>query len=188
GAAADADRGTLVLVGSALCGAAQNMTELVVFRGLQGLGAGGLFPLTLAVIGGIVPPRDRGRWQGLIGAVFVSASVIGAAGGGVIRAKPAWGRGLLVYLPAGAGAPLVVIARTMPKRSVRAKHVIDWRGAALLGAGTTSLLLALVWGGRDYGWASSHVLGALAAAAILLTLFGLAEMRAREPILPFELL
>jgi len=81
-----------------------------------------------------------------------------------------------------------VIALTMPKRSVRAEHVIDWRGAALLAAGTTSLLLALVWGGRDYAWTSTHVLGAFAAAAGLLTLFGLAELRAREPILPFELL
>src|SRR5579864_4667332 len=81
---------TIFLVGSALCGAAQNMTELVVFRGIQGLGAGGLFPLALAVIGGIVPPRERGRWQGLIGSVFISASIIGPAIGGFIVDNTTW--------------------------------------------------------------------------------------------------
>src|SRR5207253_2505819 len=106
---------TVFLVGSALCGAAQNMTELVVFRGIQGLGAGGLFPLSLAVIGGIVPPRDRGRWQGLIGAVFASASIIGPAVGGFIVDNTTWRWIFLVNLPVGAIA-LVVIALTMPKR------------------------------------------------------------------------
>src|SRR5579864_7766681 len=80
----------IFLVGSALCGAAQNMTELVVFRGIQGLGAGGLFPLSLAVIAGIVPPRERGRWQGLIGSVFISASIIGPAIGGFIVDNTTW--------------------------------------------------------------------------------------------------
>jgi EmrB/QacA subfamily drug resistance transporter len=178
---------SIFLVGSALCGLAQDMTQLVVFRGIQGLGAGGLFPLSLAVIGGIVPARDRGRWQGLIGAVFVSASIIGPAIGGFIVDNASWRWVFLVNIPVGAVA-LVVIALTMPRRSVRAEHAIDWLGAGLLAGGTTSLLLALVWGGHDYRWTSGHVLVAVAVAAALLTLFGLAEMRAREPILPFELL
>ena len=178
---------TVFLVGSALCGAAQNMTELVVFRGIQGLGAGGLFPLSLAVIGGIVPPRDRGRWQGLIGAVFASASIIGPAVGGFIVDNTTWRWIFLVNLPIGAVA-LVVIALTMPKRKVRAEHEIDWLGAGLLAAGTASLLLGLVWAGRDYAWTSGHVLGALAVAVAVLAVFGLAERRAREPILPFALL
>src|SRR5437868_14046955 len=80
----------LFLVGSALCGFAQNMTELVFFRGIQGPGAGGLFPLSLAVIGGVVPPRGRGRWQGLVGAVFAAASVVGPAGGGVSVGHTTW--------------------------------------------------------------------------------------------------
>src|SRR5437764_2899018 len=178
---------TVFLVGSALCGAAQNMTELVVFRGIQGLGAGGLFPLSLAVIGGIVPPRDRGRWQGLIGAVFASASIIGPAVGGFIVDNTTWRWIFLVNLPVGAIA-LVVIALTMPKRKVRAEHEIDWLGAGLLAAGTASLLLGLVWAGRDYAWTSGHVIGALVVAAVVLAVFGLAERRAREPILPFEVL
>jgi len=178
---------TIFLVGSALCGAAQNMTELVVFRGLQGLGAGGLFPLSLAVIGSIVPPRDRGRWQGLIGAAFASASIIGPAVGGFIVDNTTWRWIFLVNLPVGAVA-LVVIALTMPKRKVRADHVIDWLGAGLLAAGTASLLLGLVWAGRDYAWGSGHVIGALVGAVVVLAVFGLAERRAREPILPFEVL
>jgi EmrB/QacA subfamily drug resistance transporter len=177
----------IFLVGSALCGAAQNMTELVIFRGLQGLGAGGLFPLSLAVIGSIVPPRDRGRWQGLIGAVFAASSIIGPAIGGFIVDNTTWRWIFLVNLPVGAIA-LVVIAVTMPKRRVRAEHEIDWTGAGLLAAGTASLLLGLVWAGREYAWTSGHVLIALVVAAILLAVFGFWERRCREPILPFALL
>jgi EmrB/QacA subfamily drug resistance transporter len=175
------------LAGSALCGIAQGMTELVVFRAIQGIGAGGLFPLSLAVIGGIVPPRDRGRWQGLIGAVFAASSIIGPAVGGLIVDHTSWRWIFLVNLPVG-GIALVVVSLTMPRRTVRAEHSIDWTGATLLALGTGALLLGLVWGGRDYAWSSGHVLGALAAAVLLLAAFGLVERRAREPILPFELL
>src|SRR5581483_4548085 len=178
---------SLFLVGSALCGLAQNMTELVFFRGVQGLGAGGLFPLSLAVIGGIVPPRDRGRWQGLIGSVFAAASIIGPAVGGFIVDNWSWRWIFLVNLPIG-GLALVAISLTMPKRTARQEHSIDWTGAGLLAAGTTALLLALVWGGRDYGWTSRHVLGALGVSVFLLTAFALVERRAREPILPFSTL
>ena len=178
---------TLFLAGSALCGAAQNMTELVVFRGVQGLGAGGLFPLSLAVIGGIVPPRDRGRWQGLIGSVFASASIIGPAVGGFIVDNASWRWVFLVNLPVG-GIALAVISVTMPRRAVRARHTVDWLGAGLLAAGTASLLLGLVWAGRDYAWGSGHVIGALCAAAAVLAVFALAERRSHEPILPFEVL
>jgi EmrB/QacA subfamily drug resistance transporter len=175
------------LLGSALCGAAQNMTELVVFRGIQGVGAGGLFPLSLAVIGAIVPPRERGRWQGLIGAVFAAASIIGPAVGGFIVDNASWRWVFLVNLPVG-GVALVVIAVAMPRRAVRAEHEIDWLGAAVLAAGTASLLLGLVWAGRDYAWTSWEVIGAFAAAALVLLLFALVERRSREPILPFTLL
>src|SRR5438445_2512576 len=178
---------TVFLVGSALCGAAQNMTELVVFRGIQGLGAGGLFPLSLAVIGGIVPPRDRGRWQGLIGAVFAAASIIGPAVGGFIVDNASWRWVFLVNLPVG-GLALAVISVTMPRRARRMQHSIDWLGAFLLAGGTGSLLLGLVWGGRQYSWTSVHVVGALAAAAALIVAFALVERRSREPILPFEIL
>jgi EmrB/QacA subfamily drug resistance transporter len=177
----------LFLVGSALCGVAWGMPELIVFRAIQGLGAGGLFPLALATVGNIVPPRDRGRYQGLIGATFAAASIAGPALGGFIVDNMSWRGVFYVNLPVG-GLALVVIYRTFPKRSPRAGHTIDWAGGGLLAAATTALLLGLVWGGQQYAWTSRHVLGALAASSALFAAFGVVEGRSREPILPFELL
>jgi EmrB/QacA subfamily drug resistance transporter len=177
----------IFLVGSALCGAAQNMLELVVFRAIQGVGAGGLFPLTLAMVGMIVPPRDRGRYQGLIGSVFAAASIIGPLIGGFIVDNTSWRWIFYVNLPVG-GLAMAVILVTMPKRPYRQDHSIDWLGAAVLALGTTALLLGLVWGGQNYPWNSLPVDAALAAAAVLLTAFALIELRVPEPILPFALL
>src|SRR6476619_3451054 len=136
------------LIGSALCGAAQSMTQLVVFRAVQGIGAGGLFPLSLAVIGNIVPARDRGRWQGLIGAVFAASSIIGPEVGGFIVDNTTWSWVFLVDVRLGAG---------------------------LLSAGTAALLLGLVWGGRDYAWSSGHVVGALTISVVVLFAFAMVE-------------
>jgi MFS family permease len=134
---------SIFLVGSALCGLAQNMTELVLFRAVQGLGAGGLFPLALATVGVIVPPRDRGRYQGLIGATFAFASIAGPALGGLIVDHASWRWIFYVNLPVGILA-LIVISITMPKRTEKREHSIDYTGFALLAAGTTALLLGLV--------------------------------------------
>jgi EmrB/QacA subfamily drug resistance transporter len=175
------------LLGSALCGAATDMTQLVIFRALQGIGAGGLFPLSLAVIGNIVPPRDRGRWQGLIGAVFAASSILGPAVGGFIVDNASWRWVFLVNLPVG-GIALVVISITMPRRAPQTAHSIDWLGAGLLAAGVGALLMGLVWGGKNYPWTSSHVVGALGLAAVFLVAFAFVERRAREPILPFDIL
>src|SRR5438876_2082574 len=112
---------TIFLFGSALCGAAHGMTQLVVFRAIQGLGAGGLFPLALATIGNIVPPRDRGRYQGLIGATFAAASIIGPAVGGFIVDNASWRWVFYVNLPVG-GLALLVIALTMPRRVRADRH------------------------------------------------------------------
>ena len=177
----------IFLIGSALCGAANDMTELVLFRGIQGLGAGGLFPLALAVIGSIVPPRERGRWQGLTGAVFAAASIIGPAVGGFIVDNTSWRWVFLVNLPVG-GLALAMIAWTMPRKAVRAEHSIDWLGAGVLAAGTASLLMGLVWAGSEYSWTSGHVLLALWAGTLVLGLFALIERRTPEPILPFDVL
>jgi len=177
----------LFLLGSALCGAAWGMPELIVFRAIQGFGAGGLFPLSLAVVGSIVPPRDRGRYQGLIGGVFAAASIAGPAVGGFLVDNASWRWVFYVNLPVG-GLALLVVYLTMPKRAPRREHSIDWAGAGALAAGTTGLLLGLVWGGRQYAWSSGHVVGALAAAAFALALFAWLEHRARETILPFDLL
>jgi EmrB/QacA subfamily drug resistance transporter len=177
----------IFLVGSALCGAAQNMWQLVIFRAVQGIGAGGIFPLTLAMIGMIVPPRDRGRYQGLIGSVFAGASIVGPLVGGFIVDNTSWRWIFYVNLPVG-GLALAVILVTMPRRPTRQEHSIDWLGAAVLAAGTTALLLGLVWGGNEYPWGSPAVIGALIVAAILIAAFGLIERRVVEPIIPFDLL
>jgi len=178
---------SVFLVGSALCGLATDMTQLVIFRAVQGVGAGGLFPLSLAVIGNIVPPRDRGRWQGLIGAVFAASSIIGPAVGGFIVDNTSWRWIFLVNLPVG-GLALIVIVIVMPRRAPLTEHSIDWLGAGFLAGGTAALLMALVWGGKSYPWTSAHVLGALSIAAALLLAFAFVERRAREPILPFQIL
>jgi len=148
------------LVGSALCGAATDLTQLVIYRAVQGIGAGGLFPLSLAVIGNIVPPRDRGRWQGLIGAAFAASSILGPAVGGFIVDNASWRWVFLVNLPIGALA-LVVILITMPRRAPLTGHSIDWLGAGLLAAGTGALLLGLVWGGKSHPWTSAQVIASI---------------------------
>jgi EmrB/QacA subfamily drug resistance transporter len=178
---------SIFLAGSALCGLAQNMVELVVFRAIQGVGAGGLFPLTLAMVGMIVPPRDRGRYQGLIGSVFAASSIIGPLIGGFIVDNFSWRWIFYVNRPVGGVARGVIIA-TMPRRRQKQDHSIDWAGAGILALGTTALLLGLVWGGREYPWASAEVIGALLASVALLAVFGFFERRVREPILPFALL
>ncbi|MBW8741159.1 MAG: MDR family MFS transporter [Gaiellaceae bacterium] len=175
------------VAGSALCGIAQNMTQLVIFRGVQGVGAGGLIPLAIAVVGAIIPPRDRGRYQGLIGAVFGAASILGPAVGGFIVDNTTWRWIFYVNVPVGAAA-LGVIAATMPRRAAHADRSIDWVGAALLALSSTSLLLGLVWGGRQYPWSSGHVVGSLVAAVIVFALFLVYERRVPETILPFGLI
>ena len=177
----------LFLVGSALCGAAQTMPELVAFRAVQGIGAGGLVPLALSTIGGLVPPRERGRYQGLIGATFAAAAIGGPPLGGVIVDTIGWRWIFFVNLPLAALA-LVAIWVAMPRETRRHERSIDWLGAAVLGAATAALLLGLVWGGHEYAWSSAPVVCAFAGAAVLIAAFALLERRVPETILPFSLL
>lgn len=178
---------SVFLAGSALCGFAETMTQLVVFRSLQGIGAGGLVPLALSTVGGLVPPRERGRYQGLIGATFAAAAIGGPPLGGFIVDNASWRWIFYVNLPLGALA-LVVVALTLPREPRRRERSVDYPGAVTLGAGTGAFLLALVWGGHQYEWASAPVLGAFAAVVALLAVFALVERRARETILPLWLL
>lgn len=177
----------IFLVGSVLCGLAWGMPELIAFRAVQGAGAGGLFALTHATIGRIVPPRARGRWQGLVAATFAVGSIAGPALGGVIVDNTSWRWIFFVNVPVGLLA-LAVIWLTMPRRGARHHHSVDYRGATLLAGGVGALMLALSWGGHEYAWGSPQVLGAFAVSAVLLAAFALVEQRVRETIIPFELL
>jgi EmrB/QacA subfamily drug resistance transporter len=176
----------LFLLGSALCGAAQTMTQLIAFRALQGLGAGGLIPIVFAVIGDLFSPRERGKYQGLTGAVWAIAAVAGPLLGGALTDSASWRWIFYINIPVGAVA-LIVVATTMHIDFERREHTIDYGGAAVLTAATVCLLLAAVWGGQDYAWQSAQIVGLLAAGVVFAALFVFVETRAAEPIIPLHL-
>jgi EmrB/QacA subfamily drug resistance transporter len=173
----------LFLAGSALCGQAQSMTELIAFRAVQGLGAGGLIVLIQAVIGDIVAPRERGRYQGLFGAVFGIASVGGPLLGGVLVQAVSWRWIFYVNLPVGLVA-LAVIGATLPSTTVRGRPKIDYLGAALLAGGLSAIVLVTSLGGSTWAWGSTQVIAVGGLGIALIGCFMLAEQHAAEPILP----
>ncbi|MFY1688401.1 MDR family MFS transporter [Plantactinospora sp. WMMB782] len=174
------------LVGSLAAGFAQDMTQLIVTRGVQGLGAGGLMTLAFTIISDVVSPRDRGRYQGLFGAVFGLSSVAGPLVGGYF-AEHDWRWIFFLNVPLAVVAIVVCyhVMRLIPFR--RRQHTIDWRGAGLLVAGVSALLLALSWGGNEYAWGSGLIVGLFVAGGVLGVLFLVQEARVAEPILPLKL-
>jgi EmrB/QacA subfamily drug resistance transporter len=171
------------LIGSALCGAAQSLTELIVFRGLQGLGGGGLMVGTMAAIGDVVPPRDRGRYQGIFGAVFGLASVLGPLLGGVLTTDLSWRAIFYVNIPLGILA-FGVLAVTLPSRREEAHYRIDYLGAAVLAAALSVIVLLCTLGGTSYAWGSPTIIGLAVVAILLIAAFVSIEHRAAEPVLP----
>jgi EmrB/QacA subfamily drug resistance transporter len=177
----------IFLVGSALCGLSQNMIELTVFRALQGLGAGGLIVIALAIIGDVVPPRERGRYQGYMGGVFAIASVIGPLIGGFLTQHASWRWVFYVNLPVGAIALVVIAIVLHDDPAERKAHRIDYEGAAALALGAGMLTLGLTWGGAQYPWLSWHVIGACLIGIAGVIAFVWVERRAAEPLIPLRL-
>jgi EmrB/QacA subfamily drug resistance transporter len=174
------------LLGSVLAGAAQSMWQLIVTRGIQGLGGGGLMVLVLAVIADVIPPRERGRYTGLFTGVFGLASIIGPLLGGFFTQHLSWRWIFYINLPLGFAA-LLVIGAVLHIPVTHKRVGIDWTGAGLLIAGVTTLLLVTEWGGQKYAWTSGTILGLSAASLILLVLFVLQELRSHDPIVSMKL-
>ena len=174
------------LAGSVLCGLAQGMTQLIVFRAIQGLGAGGLITLAQTTIGDLVTPRERGRYQGLFAAVFAGCSVAGPLLGGFITVALSWRWIFYVNLPVGALA-LALIAAGLRRHVRSANHSIDYAGALLLIPATICALLVLSWGGSIYPWSSTPLLVTAGAAVLFFAALAVVEARAAEPLLPLHL-
>jgi EmrB/QacA subfamily drug resistance transporter len=174
------------LIGSILCGMAESMTQLIIFRGIQGIGAGGLMTLSQTTIGDLLEPRERSKYQGLFAGTFAVCSVVGPLVGGVITSALSWRWVFYVNLPVGAAA-LILIQIGLRRSNRVVRHRIDYAGAVLLVAATCTLLLMLSWGGSTYAWDSSEILQLGGATIGLTALLLFQEQRAGEPMLPLGL-
>lgn len=176
----------IFLAGSALAGTSQNMTQLIMYRGIQGLGAGALMPIAMAIIGDVFPPAERGKWQGLIVAVFGLSSIVGPTLGGWITDN--WGWRWVFYVNMPVGAIAILTAGLVLPRAVRyVRHKIDYLGAIILVAGAVPLLLAFSWAGTQYPWGSWQIIGLFIFSAIMLVIFVWYESSTAEPIITPQL-
>lgn len=176
----------IFLIGSALAGAAPSMEWLIITRGIQGLGGGGLMVLVMAVIADVISPRERGRYTGLFGAVFAVSSIAGPLLGGFFVDSLSWRWIFYINLPLGIAAFFVIAAALQVPRK-RVNHTIDYLGAVLMVSGVSLLLLVVEWGGHRYPWLSPTILIMSAATIALLVAFVMVELRVREPLVPMAL-
>ncbi len=174
------------IVGSLLAGFSHNIEQLIGFRAVQGLGGGGLMALAMATIGDVIPPRERGRYQGYFAAVFGTSSVLGPVLGGFFADGPGWQWIFFMNVPIGLTA-LVITSSALKMPHIRRDHTIDYLGAAVVVASVCSFLLYTAWAGPDLGWGSSTGVMLLVAGAVLAVAFVLVELRATEPIIPMRL-
>ncbi|MHB2028642.1 MAG: MDR family MFS transporter [Acidimicrobiales bacterium] len=176
----------IFLLGSILSGLSHDMVELITFRAFQGVGAGGLMVGSQAIIGDVIPPRQRGRYMGYFGIVFGLSSVLGPLAGGWFTQHVSWRWIFYINVPIGIGA-LVAIAIVLHVPTKKVPHKIDWWGTSLLSAGVVCLILLLTWGGSQYAWASPTIVGLGVASAVLLVAFCVVETKVSEPIISLEL-
>lgn len=176
----------IFITGSFLCGLASNMLLLIIWRGVQGIGAGGLMVTSMALIADVIPLRDRGKYQGAIGAVFGVATVVGPLLGGLFTDHLTWRWAFYVNVPI-AIVVVIAAARTIPSVRAAGRPVIDYLGIALVAVGASALILGTSWGGNEYAWGSPVIIGLFAGGLVALALFCVVELRAREPMLPMRL-
>ncbi|GHH57310.1 MFS transporter [Streptomyces candidus] len=175
------------VLGSVLSGMAQDMGQLIGFRALQGLGAGGLMVGVMAIIGDLIPPRERGKYQGMMAGVMALAMIGGPLVGGVLTDHLGWRWSFYINVPLGALA-LVMITTVLhlPKKEPR-KARIDYLGASLLTVGITAIVLVTTWGGSEYAWGSPQVLGLMSLGLVAVAGFLFVETKAAEPIIPLHI-
>jgi EmrB/QacA subfamily drug resistance transporter len=176
---------SVFMVGSALSGQSRTMIELIIFRGLQGLGAGAMLSMPRATIGDIFNPRERGRWMGVVSMTFGLSSIIGPFFGGYITDTLGWQWVFYINLPVAALA-LAGTIYALPRVRVEQHVQVDWIGTSLLILWLVPMLLAFTWGGTQYAWSSPVIIGMFAFSAATLVIFVLAETRSKEPIVPME--
>jgi EmrB/QacA subfamily drug resistance transporter len=170
------------MLGSILCGLAQDMTQLIIFRAIQGLGAGAIIPIAIALVGDIFPPSERGKWQGLMFATFGLATVVGPTLGGWLTDSFGWRWIFYINVPIGIVA-ILAASTTLPKKAVGERRKIDVLGAVLLAMTAVPLLLALSWAGTQYEWGSTPIIALFTVAVVGLIVFLIVEMRVENPII-----